>query len=391
MEFSPNAADPYITRATAYSLKEDFDSAIEDCKSAIERDPNAADAYLILGMAFSNKNDFDLAIANYTEARNLQPNYLNAYYERGNAHSNRGDFNKAIADYTKVIELNPHHSIECYFNRGIAYSKKRQCDKAIADYSTVIQIEPNYVPAYFNRGITFAIITQVATYKILNKKTMFFLKNKGFSLILDVFCYKSGLETPPTREFTKSVATWVIIGDLDIAIIDFTRAIQLNPLLEKLYYNRGKVYASQNNFDMAITDYSTAIQLNPSYMRAYYHRAKVYLQQQQWEKAKTDLINVRNRGIDIIALFQNDYKSVKDFERQIGVKLPDDIAAMLIQQEEKTQSEPIEESLFQSLSDIDRRLSFKNLTQQRGQAQSQSTPINPFQPSSGIEHLPIAQ
>ena len=55
------------------------------------------------------------------------------------------------------------------------------------------------------------IITQVATYKILNKKTMFFLKNKGFSLILDVFCSKSGLETPPTREFTKSVATWVII------------------------------------------------------------------------------------------------------------------------------------------------------------------------------------
>ena len=57
--------------------------------------------------------------------------------------------------------------------------------------------------------LVFSNLTQVATYKVLNKKTMFFLKNKGFSLILDVFCYKSGLETPPTREFTKSVATWV--------------------------------------------------------------------------------------------------------------------------------------------------------------------------------------
>ena len=48
-----------------------------------------------------------------------------------------------------------------------------------------------------------------------------------------------------------------------------------------------------------------------------------------WEKAKSDLMIAKEKGIDIIAAFRNEYESVADFEQRNNVKLPEDIAAML--------------------------------------------------------------
>jgi tetratricopeptide (TPR) repeat protein len=142
---------------------------------------------------------------------------------------------------------------------------------------------------------------------------------------------------------------------------------------------------------MALADFNTTIQLNPHYARAYYSRAKVWLHQQKWEKARADLTDAKDMNMDIAVLFHNDYQSIPDFEKQIGVKLPDDIAAMLMQQEEKTQTQPVEESLFQRSNEIDRRLFeviAKKLAQQERRTQNQST--NLFQPPSGAASRPIA-
>jgi tetratricopeptide (TPR) repeat protein len=96
-------------------------------------------------------------------------------------------------------------------------------------------------------------------------------------------------------------------GDLDGAIADFTRAIELNPKDDAPYYNRaqakrlkkdaagavadytraielgstnpaaynnrGNAKAENNDGDRAITDYTRAIELRPDYARAYYNRA----------------------------------------------------------------------------------------------------------------------
>ena len=39
----------------------------------------------------------------------------------------------------------------------------------------------------------------------------------------------------------------------------------------------------------------------------------------------------KNKGMDIIAVFREDYNTVEEFERRYGVRLPEDIAAMLTQ------------------------------------------------------------
>ena len=71
--------------------------------------------------------------------------------------------------------------------------------------------------------------------------------------------------------------------------------------------------------------------------KAYYSRAKVWLHQQKWEKARVDLTDAKKMNLNISVLFHNDYQNILDFEKQSGVKLPDDIATMLMLQEQKTQ------------------------------------------------------
>ena len=57
----------------------------------------------------------------------------------------------------------------------------------------------------------------------------------------------------------------------------------------------------------------------------------VWLQLQNWEAAETDLIAARDLGFNINTTFHDDYESIADFEQKNGVKVQEDIAAMLTQ------------------------------------------------------------
>ena len=57
------------------------------------------------------------------------------------------------------------------------------------------------------------------------------------------------------------------------AIADYTRAIELGSTNPATYNNRGNARAENNDQDGAIADYTRAIELKPDYARAYYNRA----------------------------------------------------------------------------------------------------------------------
>jgi tetratricopeptide (TPR) repeat protein len=57
------------------------------------------------------------------------------------------------------------------------------------------------------------------------------------------------------------------------AIADYTRAIELGSQNPAAYNNRGNARSENNDRDGAIADYTRAIELQPNYARAYYNRA----------------------------------------------------------------------------------------------------------------------
>ncbi len=117
--------------------------------------------------------------------------------------------------------------------------------------------------------------------------------------------------------------------DYEKAVYYFTEAIKIRPDQAAAYYNRGLVYSKMREWTNAIPDYDKAIKLDPNYAQAYINRGAAWLHKEGWDKAKSDLTTARDMGSDIVASFHNDYENVAHFEQKTGIKMPDEIAAML--------------------------------------------------------------
>jgi tetratricopeptide (TPR) repeat protein len=67
-------------------------------------------------------------------------------------------------------------------------------------------------------------------------------------------------------------------GDLDAAVVDYNRAIELNPkikiepLYAEVYTGRGMVRYYEENYEGSIADSAKAIEIDPLSSRAYYNR-----------------------------------------------------------------------------------------------------------------------
>jgi tetratricopeptide (TPR) repeat protein len=89
--------------------------------------------------------------------------------------------------------------------------------------------------------------------------------------------------TEDIREHPRSAIAWnnravtrVRLGDLNGAIRDYNRAIELSPDDPEIYFNRANALVSAGLYDEAIVDYDRAIQLNPFYARAIFNRGSAY-------------------------------------------------------------------------------------------------------------------
>lgn len=78
--------------------------------------------------------------------------------------------------------------------------------------------------------------------------------------------------------------------EYDIAIDDYTTALEYNSSLIGAYFNRAVVYGLKGEDDAAIADYTTALEYEPDDVSIYYKRANVYLDKEDYDAAIADFI-----------------------------------------------------------------------------------------------------
>jgi tetratricopeptide (TPR) repeat protein len=116
------------------------------------------------------------------------------------------------------------------------------------------------------------------------------------------------------QEFTKAIA-------------DFDEAIRLSPKNYVVYTNRGNVYGSKQDYTKAIADFDEAIRLNPTYARAYSNRGNAHVGKQDYDKAIPDFDEAirlapneagywHNRGVAYQGK-QDNTKALTDFDQAI--------------------------------------------------------------------------
>ena len=165
-----------------------------------------------------------------------------------------------------------HRSARAKFRAGCNFQKKGNYQQAIEYYTESIKLRP-WSGAYNNRG---------TAYKEIGK------------LELAIVDFNQAIELDPKlADFYNNRGTiYRKMGALDQAIEDFNQAIKLKPEYAEAYNNRGIAYDDKGKVDFAIADYSTAIDLNPKLAEPYNNRGIANLRKGAYDQAIEDFNKV---------------------------------------------------------------------------------------------------
>lgn len=129
IDLDPKDFKSYINRGNAYTMRDQYDMAINDYTKAIDLQPKDGEAYNNRGIAFGKKQQYDRAIEDLSMAVALNPRDFKAYVNRGNAYRMINRYDLAVKDYTRAIELQPRQSI-AYYNLSCIYSLRKNPSEA---------------------------------------------------------------------------------------------------------------------------------------------------------------------------------------------------------------------------------------------------------------------
>lgn len=197
------------------------------------------------GQSYADTGDYDRAILNYGLAIELAPDYVQAYIQRGRAYT--GDIyraRRAIKDFSKAIELAPDLAI-AYYHRGVRHFVTENYDQAVDDLSQAIDLDPTYTDAYRWRAMSFQ--------KLGNQEQA----TADWERLLSI--------TPQSAEgyLLRGSVHLEFNKDIEKAIEDYTKAIELEPDWALAYYKRGYLYLSRGDKEKALIDFEQYLDIEP--------------------------------------------------------------------------------------------------------------------------------
>jgi Flp pilus assembly protein TadD len=85
-------------------------------------------------------------------------------------------------------------------------------------------------------------------------------------------------------------------GNLEQAIEEYKKAVELDPNHLKAHMNLGAVYMQQTKYDQAIEEFNIVVKLNYYYGTAHYNLGYIYLLKGEKEKAEEELKILKMMG-----------------------------------------------------------------------------------------------
>jgi len=295
-----------ITRTIPY-WEEQTKSELDDAKKYA--------THCNCGLAYAGIGKHTEAIDQYDKAVEINGEYAAAYYFRGISKTELGRYEEAIEDYKVVICLNPQDAT-VHYNYGLANAMQQQYEDAVVNFSEAIRLDPKFAEAYTRRG---------------NVKE----KLKQYEGSIADFDEVTRLNPQDPKAHYNCGLAKAKRGRYGDAVVNFDEAINLNPEFAEAYGDRGNAKAGLRQYKGAIADFDKAIGLNPQFAIAYYNRGIAQLCLREMGEAKKDLIQAREKGLDIVALFEKEYGDCEHFEQKFAVALPDNIKALLEPREER--------------------------------------------------------
>ncbi|GCA73495.1 TPR repeat-containing protein YrrB [Microcystis aeruginosa NIES-2520] len=257
---------------------------IQAIDSIIVPNTNAtADIWIERGGQLHRLGRYEEAIKAFDEAikQNESENVYLAWYGKGLALGYLDKYQPAIEAFQQAINTLPkrenlkkfHSSI--LQNQSVGYRYLENYEQALTVINQAISLFPNNPNSYNEK---YAVLSRLKRY------------DEGLVAITQAINL-----APRAAWYGNRGNLYYYQQKYDLALSDYSKAIEINPNYAMAYYNRGTVYSDLQKYDLALSDFSKAIDINPNYADAYYNRGVLYKDLQKYELALADY----SKAIDI--------------------------------------------------------------------------------------------
>jgi tetratricopeptide (TPR) repeat protein len=285
-----------------YYKEKDYDNAIMELRRALELVPHyikKPEVNLYLGLVLTDKGRNDEAIIEYQKALSVQPDNAVAHNSMGVAFKNLGNLDRAIEEYKRAVSIDKSY-YKAYNNLGVAFYKKNFFQEAERYFKKALEIEPEYSVA--KKNMDAAVKKDVVFRETIEK-----LKEKLKENTLDaglrydlanayrntgqlqeaIVEYRKVIELKP--DFTDSLnnlgSVYIEIGDYDNAIRVFISAVSKGAGNDKAHFLLAQSYFKKDWLDEADIEYHKALEINQELEEVYFRLGEVYRKKAWWDEA----------------------------------------------------------------------------------------------------------
>lgn len=316
---------PYLDSGFAYIETDDYAEALESFSNALSVQQDISQAYLGIGQAHFHLGNYAASVRSLEQALLIDPTLDEVHYFHSLASLRLLSFDMALDEYfvgvlsdTELLSgdsngteadilINPgsirrydeddyremlfHINIvvgeipgdpKLYTVRGIVHALLKDYESAISDLDFALRLDSGLAIAYLKRSIVYHAVDMldeaISDYVTATNSDPS-LSNTDFERILlqkytdDVLNREFGDEDPLVRRANA----YRELRSNSLALADYARAIETNPVSEWAYLNRARLYLNLGQIESAIIDLSQSIEFNPLISAAYSLRAEAFL------------------------------------------------------------------------------------------------------------------
>jgi tetratricopeptide (TPR) repeat protein len=275
LELDPDNEKAYIQRAGAYSQIDEHRSAAEDYDRALAFEVKDAEIYYLSGKEWHLFGDNRIALERLSYAISLKSNLVAAYQTRWGVYMALLQYENALNDAKRCLKLKEDE--RAYYNLAQVYEKLDMYDEAEEAYKQSIQknrkvLEPHfsYAKLLYQREKYEAAENEVNQVLQINPRHLeaILLQSQILSAQGN---YLKASETlsMASVQFPNEPLIYIYRGDVNgemnqpaYAIIDYTKAIELDTANAEIYYKRAGAYETIRDYENALGDYEKLLSMS---------------------------------------------------------------------------------------------------------------------------------
>lgn len=281
-------SDYYNTKGQEFYQKKEYDTAIEYFYKSVTLNKNNAQAYNNLAMSYWCKGNAPLTIKYFKKANSIKKCYTQPLVNLSNIYKQLGDSANQFYYLQKAIKYNNNDYL-AYYWLGDYYRVLDKYPQAIQNYKEVVKINPKFSQVYLNLGICF-FETEEFNYAILalsqyrefypDSDFAFYLMSKAYLAL----CHYEDAKTYIQKavEIRNNDEYQFELAKIDYNLQDYQEALDIfQNLLKECdnaeYFNYvGLCNYKLKNIDAAIVNFNKAIDLDGLRPIYYYNLAQCY-------------------------------------------------------------------------------------------------------------------